>query len=219
MKPTPPPRISIHFAAQARLAVILRRGPSEWVHLLTWDTRTDRIEGGSWFHGRIYEERCDVSPDGKLFAYFAAKHGSSPEPGYTTSWVGVSRPPWITALALWPKPHGDTWGGDCYFADNDHLVVSWNSWDDFEPHPKHPPKHLKTTRYSEDQDESKTTLPERPYKFAQFDGERGQDQRGQPFWLSDGRLWRGTPDHPKEIADFTTKQPKPVPSPKWAQSW
>ena len=59
---------------------------------------------GQWFNGRIYEKRCDLSPDGELLIYFAA---SQKKP--FVSWTAVSRPPYLTALALWPK--GDCWGG------------------------------------------------------------------------------------------------------------
>jgi hypothetical protein len=58
---------------------------------------------GQWFKGRIYERRCDLAPSGEKLIYFAAKYRS---PLYT--WTAVSRPPFLTALLLWPK--GDAWG-------------------------------------------------------------------------------------------------------------
>lgn len=63
---------------------------------------------GQWFKGRIYERRCDLSPSGEKLIYFAAKYRS---PLYT--WTAVSRPPFLTALLLWPK--GDAWGGGGLF--------------------------------------------------------------------------------------------------------
>ena len=72
--------------------------------LLTWNTATDEFEYGQWLKGRIYERRCDLSPNGELLLYFAAKQRP---PLFT--WSAVSRPPYLTALALWPK--GDAWGG------------------------------------------------------------------------------------------------------------
>ena len=61
------------LARKANKAVILRRGPSDWVRLISWDTEHDTFELGQWFHGRIYERRCDLSPDGSKLIYFARK--------------------------------------------------------------------------------------------------------------------------------------------------
>ena len=61
------PRLFVIMAARAPLAVIIRRGPASWVQLVLWDTKRDRFTPGSWFRGRIYEEKCDLSPDGELF--------------------------------------------------------------------------------------------------------------------------------------------------------
>ena len=63
------PRLHIEFASGSALAAILRRGPTDWTRLLLWDTSTDHFEVGSWFHGRIYDDCCSISPDGQLFAY------------------------------------------------------------------------------------------------------------------------------------------------------
>lgn len=101
-------RIDGIVARSGRLAVIFRRGPSRRVRLLVWDLATDKVTPGQWFKGRIYARRCDLSPDGELLAYFAA---SFRKPLY--SWTAISRPPWLTALALWPK--GDCWGGGALF--------------------------------------------------------------------------------------------------------
>ena len=61
------------LAREANTGVILRRGPTEWWHVTLWDTRRDIFESGQWFRGRIYPEKCDVSPDGNLLIYFAGK--------------------------------------------------------------------------------------------------------------------------------------------------
>jgi hypothetical protein len=94
-------RIYALLARSAPRAVIFRRGPSKKVLLLGWNTATDEIEEGQWFRGRIYERRCDLSPDGKLLLYFAAtsggkdrKHGSQAK-----TWIELDPP------VLWEKPH------------------------------------------------------------------------------------------------------------------
>jgi hypothetical protein len=126
------------LAKNAPVGVILRRGPTRWWHVTLWNTKRDEFESGQWFHGRIYPEKCDVSPDGQLFGYFAAKHGRW-HGTYQDTWTAVSRPPYLTALALWPI--GGTYGGDAVFLDDKTIMVGWAG----EPqhHRDHPPGPLR----------------------------------------------------------------------------
>ncbi|MEX1365134.1 MAG: hypothetical protein AB1Z98_18540 [Nannocystaceae bacterium] len=110
-------RLYAILARSSSTAVVFRRGPSKRVLLLTWDRINDRFEAGQWLSGRIYERRCDLSPSGRLLVYFAAKHRGQ-YPTYTV----VSRPPYLSALALFPK--GDTWGGGGLFAGERHLWLN-----------------------------------------------------------------------------------------------
>jgi hypothetical protein len=71
VKRKPPCRLFVIHAREKPVALILRRGPARWYHLIAWRTDTDTFEHGAWFRGRIYEDRCDLSPDGELFLYFA----------------------------------------------------------------------------------------------------------------------------------------------------
>src|SRR5882757_2532501 len=127
------------LAHQACVGVILRRGPTEWWRVTLWDTGRDRFEGGQWFRGRIYPEKCDVSPDGKLLIYFAGKFSPrSAVKGYSDTWTAVSRPPYLTALALWPI--GGTYGGGGVFIDDRTVLVGHCSP---RHHPDHPPGPLR----------------------------------------------------------------------------
>lgn len=101
-------RVYAILARDGRSAVVFRRGPSRRVLLLRWWLDSDTIEPGQWLKGRIYERRCDLSPNGDLLVYFAARWS-----GPIETWTAVSRPPYFTALALWPK--GDAWGGGGLF--------------------------------------------------------------------------------------------------------
>jgi hypothetical protein len=101
-------RIFVLLARSAPIGIILRRGPSKQVLIIKWHLGSDILEHGQWFHGRIYERRCDLSPSGDLLLYFAATYK---EP--LRSWTAISKPPYLTALALWPK--GDGWGGGGLF--------------------------------------------------------------------------------------------------------
>ena len=106
--PDPSTRIFGVIARAAPRVVLIRRGPTKHVLLLTWDTTKHEFHAGQWFKGRIYEERCDLSPKGDKLIYLAASHK-----GELQSWTAVSRPPFLTALALWPNM--GTWGGGGLF--------------------------------------------------------------------------------------------------------
>jgi hypothetical protein len=105
------------LARDKPIGAIFRRGPSKQVLLIKWDTRRDSFESGQWFKGRVYERRCDLSPNGELLIYFAAKQKP---PLY--SWTAISKPPYFTALALWPK--GDCWNGGGWFVDDKRICLN-----------------------------------------------------------------------------------------------
>lgn len=140
----PSTRLYVLLARKAPLAVVLRRGPSKHVLALSWNTATHEFRLGQWFKGRIYERRCDLSPSGEKLIYFAAKYRA---PLFT--WTAVSRPPFLKALAMWPK--GDAWGGGGLFTNErtiglNHRKEQMGLADDFtlpksihvEPYGAHP---------------------------------------------------------------------------------
>jgi hypothetical protein len=112
------------------------------VQIIKWNTRTDAFEHGQWFHGRIYEKRCDLSPDGGLMIYFAQKinRRTLQDRDYTYAWTAISRPPFLTALALWPK--GDCWHGGGLFQDDKTVWLNHHPRVAI-PHPEHRPRGLK----------------------------------------------------------------------------
>lgn len=120
MPASSPCRLYVYPALDADRAVVLRRGPSAWARLSAWNTADDTFEHGQWFRGRVYERRCDVSPDGRLFVYFAAKQGRATA---EDSWIAVSRPPWFQALALWFVGGTYCLGGT--FVDARSLYIGW----------------------------------------------------------------------------------------------
>lgn len=138
----PPPRLSVLLAREAPRALILRRGPSKWVEVIAWDTQRDTFEHGAWFHGRIYERRSDLSPDGTKLIYFVNKFTSKTveDEEYTYAWTAVSKVPYLTALALWPK--GNCWWGGGLFQDN-YTVFLNHRPSEAAPHPRHPPNRLR----------------------------------------------------------------------------
>jgi hypothetical protein len=84
-----------------------------------WNRKTDDFELGQWFTGRIYERRCDLSPYGDYFIYFAmnGRWGSESK----GSWTAISHTPYLKALAMFPK--GDCWqGGGLWTSKKDYWL-------------------------------------------------------------------------------------------------
>lgn len=119
MNTAPIIRLHLYFARDNSQAVILRQGPSKLCRLILWDRDNDTFEDGQWLRHKVYPERCDLSPDGRHFLYFAldGKWQSEAKGSYTA----ISQPPWFTALALYPQ--GDTWGGGGAFIGNDRYLI------------------------------------------------------------------------------------------------
>lgn len=109
--------LGVLLAARSRVAVIYRRGPSRQTCLIRWDRADDTFEVGQWFKGSIYPDRSALAPDG---AHLLTFMGSFRPPFLT--WTALSRPPYFTALALWPK--GDTWGGGGLFVSERTFVLA-----------------------------------------------------------------------------------------------
>ncbi len=148
-KKRPPCRLFLIMARQSATAVIFRRGPSKWTQLIQWNTKTDTLEYGQWFKGRIYEKRCDLSPDGNLLIYFASKFNKKTitDNEYTYAWTAISKPPWLTALALWPK--GDCWHGGGLFENNKSVLLNHRP-EVVRSHPEHlPPRWMRIVANSE----------------------------------------------------------------------
>ena len=101
MMGAPGPRIFAIPATEASVVAVIRRGPSDWSHLGRWDPDAGTWEPGSWTHGVLYPQRCDVSPDGRWFSSFVLKARAAEDwtPGVT--FEAISRLPWLTALAAW----------------------------------------------------------------------------------------------------------------------
>jgi hypothetical protein len=113
----PSTRIFGICASVSPRVVLIRRGPTKHTLCVLWNTATHEFFAGQWFKGRIYEERCGLSPNGDKFVYLAA---DQKPPFY--AWTAVSRPPFLTALALWPN--SGTWGGGGVWDTNRRLMLN-----------------------------------------------------------------------------------------------
>ena len=109
-----PARIHPILSRDHKSAIIFRRGPSKYVCTVSWNRKTDEFKVGQWLHGRIYERRSDITPDGKYIIYFAMNGKWESES--KGSWTAISRAPWLKAIGFFPK--GDCWNGGGLFLDN-----------------------------------------------------------------------------------------------------
>jgi hypothetical protein len=196
------PRLFVIPARDEPTAVILRRGPSAWYHVIQWETRRDQFIHGAWFKGRIYEEKCDVSPDGRLFV--ASIHqGSRFATEFTDSWTAISRVPWLQALVVWPQ--GTTYNTGGRFVDNRSLALRGvlNP-----PLKDFPLRGVRIVDGDTAVHRSTDDVPEADWC--------GRDQDDRIIFTRDGQLFRRTNGNDALVADFTDLTPDPQPAPEWA---
>lgn len=111
------PRLHVLTASGCDKAVVLRRGPTDWVTTLMWDRASGAVEPGQSLHARLYEHRSDLSPDGRHLIYFAARFDAA-----TRGWTAISRAPWLTALTFLPQDH--TWHGGGAFTPDGRVFLN-----------------------------------------------------------------------------------------------
>ena len=109
VRPRFPARLHVLLARDAPAALVIRRGPANAVCSVGWNRETGEFTLGQWKRGRIYERRCDLSPDGRHWIYFTRGGG----PDKLFSWTAIARVPWMKAVVLHPK--GDCWQGGGLF--------------------------------------------------------------------------------------------------------
>ena len=206
------PRLFIIFAKQAHEAVIFRRGPSSWFHIIRWDTKNDEFYPGAWTRGRSYPERCDLSLDGELLLYFVHQ-GRKLSTDYTDSWIAISRNPWLHALGLWP--HGTTYGGGGRFTDNRSAILRFYP---VQPHPEHLGEGLNISFLANDTSFArKADLAPSHQSTKEIEGPEwtGRDQRGRLIYTIDGKVMCAS-NKTKEaisLADFNDLVPNRQPAP------
>jgi hypothetical protein len=113
-----PARVHIILAREAETAIVIRRGPTKAVCTMLWDRKRDTFLLGQWLRGRIYELRCDLSPNGKHFIYLALNNST-----VLGSWTAISRTPYLKAIGLW-KNSGTWFGGGLFMTDSKYWLNS-----------------------------------------------------------------------------------------------
>ncbi|BBB67599.1 hypothetical protein UNDYM_3346 [Undibacterium sp. YM2] len=203
--PPPSPRLFVIFAKEAHVAAIFARGPTNWFHVIRWDTRNDVFESGAWMRGRLYPQRCDLSPDGELLLYFVfqKRRGYT---SYESSWTAVSRLPWLHALGLWPQGH--TWGGGGYFITN--RIISLENGRSCKAHPEHIPLGLEVISSGGERKSSSNEVAGAEWS--------GRDQRNRLIFTANGKLhWQRDDQTVQVLADFNGDKPDPRDAPEWAK--
>lgn len=116
VEPTHSARLHLLPAFQAPVCVVIRRKPSRLFHVMKWDTRRDTFEHGSWFRGKLYPMRCDVSWDGRWMVYLAMGADGS------TTWNGLCQPPWLKTIV--ESANTGTWAGGGVFTGAETLTAN-----------------------------------------------------------------------------------------------
>jgi len=109
-------RLHLLPAKSAPYTVVLRRKPTDWFHVLRWNTDTDEIENGAWFHGTLYPTRTDLSFDGRFLVLLAMEKGAS--------FNRISHPPQLTPIH--ESDADGTYRGGGYWESPAHLRL--NGW-------------------------------------------------------------------------------------------
>ncbi len=109
-----PARLHILMARNSDQAIIIRRGPSKHTCVIGWERKRNIFQVSQWLKGRIYERRCDISPSGNYWIYFAMNGKWYSGAG---SWTAIARVPWLKAIAFFPK--NDCWFGGGLFLEDD----------------------------------------------------------------------------------------------------
>lgn len=118
-----PARLHLLRAHDAPVIAVIRRGPSKLFHVIKWNTETDELEYGSWFHGKLYPMRCDLSFDGKWMVYLAM--GASGE-----TWNACCQLPFLKTHL--EGENNGTWNGGGFWRDAKTLML--NRWLDQRGH-------------------------------------------------------------------------------------
>ena len=149
--------------------------------------------------------------------------------GYKYTFTAVSRPPYLTALAMWPE--GSTWGGGGRFIDNRTLRVAYGAHGTSHPgvahttifmapmpppHPNHLPVGL---RIETDLDHY---APDAGFRTSAISNSvwRGRDHQGRGIVARDGALFAlGRDRNETLLRDFNGDKRESIAPPPAALVW
>ncbi len=188
-------------AANEPAAIIIKKGPAQWTQLVLWDTRNDVFTAGAWIRGRIYAEKCDLSPDGQLFLY-AIHQGRRFATDTTHSYTALSRAPWLHALVLWPR--GTTYGGGGRFTGDRRLTLRG----EHVVHPDYSTRGLEIIGGASAAHRSTDEVEDAEWS--------GRDHAGRLIFTRAGSVFASVEDRDVLLTHFDAERPDPQPAPEWA---
>jgi hypothetical protein len=112
-----PARIHLLPSKGSPYVAVIRRKPSKVFHIIRWNTKDDSLEYGSWFKGKLYPKRCDISFDGQWMVYLAM--GSK-----GNTWNGVCQLPRLKTY-LEAGNYGTWFGGGYWKTEKELLLNGW----------------------------------------------------------------------------------------------
>jgi hypothetical protein len=183
-------RLHLLPAKEAPVVAVIRRKPSKCFHVMRWDTQADQVEHGSWFRGKLYPMRCDVSFDGEWMVYLALGVDGN-------TWSGLCRLPRLKTVC--DAPNGGTYHGGGYWAARKTLLL--NGWDCDEYH-ANLPFRTETYRsfYGEDEGVLYPRLLRDGWRRAGPLGKEREVETAKKYMVicenDPGWFWRPTPRHP-----------------------
>ena len=122
--------LSFAIAPKARVGVIIASFSGKLSRMYSWDLDTDQVTKGQFLKGR--SKVLDLSANGKYVAYYVEAFHRNAQ-----SWIGLSHPPYYTALAFLPTNH--LFQRDAYFTHDGtfifHTEEQWRYWEGDPPPP------------------------------------------------------------------------------------
>lgn len=204
-------KLTILVAKNAPIALILRRKPTKWYHLIKWDLTNNQLEHGAWFKGRLHENSCDISPDGQYFLYKAFQ-GNRWNTSYTDSYTALSTIPHLKAH--WLHPIGSTYEGGGFFVDEKTIKIYRVYFVELTSHPKHTDtRGFKIIHASQPNEEGHACI----YHQNSHENDNLIDHADWSKKLADGSIiWHKDFEIFRDgqlIADLTDLTPTPIPAP------
>lgn len=201
------PKLFVIPASDVDSAIVVRRGPKSWHHLISWNTRDDIFTHGAWIKGTIHCERCDLSPNGQLFLY-SIFHPRAARTELTSAYTAISRPPWLYAIAV--QPCGTMYGGGGRFlTDNTLTTGPFYSFSPKTGQLGHKIRCLKIEYSNTNYREIAVEVPGADWS--------GRDRRGRVIFTRGGGLFRRNKSVDELVGDFREQVLNPQPSPPWAR--
>jgi hypothetical protein len=121
------PKIHVLLASEAPVGVVLYQRSLLTTYCLCLDYAQkgrdfrDHLTKGSRFRGRLFPQRCDLSPDGRLMIYFALQGKETEDRSKLETWTGICAPPWLKDHLVYPN--GTLQGGGGRFLRNHRLFI------------------------------------------------------------------------------------------------